>query len=99
MEQRTLVRKDLLEASDSRTRPDRKIETWYYYFDKNKTNALRQVDTYWPGSNLVKERQLFDESGGLKASAQFEYDASGADPAYDGNELMPAVNRITLMDE
>jgi len=95
----SLVRKDLFESSDTRNRPDQKIETWYYYFDKNKTNALRQVDTYWPKSNLVKERQLFDESGGLKASALFEYEISGTEPAYDDNDLIPGVNRMTLMDD
>jgi hypothetical protein len=70
----SLVRKDLFQFSETDNKPDQKLETWHYYFDKGRANELRQVDTYWPDTTLVKERQLFDESGGLKATALFEYD-------------------------
>ncbi len=95
----SLMRRDLFQSSRSEDTPDRKLETWYYYFAKDRTNALRQVDTYWPDTSLVKERQLFDESGGLKAAAYFEYDDMGKKPQYDDDDMLPGLNRMALMDD
>jgi hypothetical protein len=93
------VRKDLFQSSATGTETDQKLETWYYYFDKDRANALRQVDTYWPNTTLVKERQLFDETGGLKATAIFEYDPDADNHEPDGNQNVPTVTRMTLIDE
>ncbi len=94
----SLVRRDLFRASDGDRRPDRIIQTWYYHFDKDRANSLRQLDTYWPGTRLVKERQVFDESGGLQAVASFEYDPGTRRPQPDENEEVPSVTHMTLMD-
>lgn len=94
-----LVRKDLFDSSGKAGQPDHKIESWYYHFDKDRANALRQVDTYWPNTELVKERQLFDPSGGLKASAVFEYDPDPIRHRLDENEEIGAVTRMTLIGE
>jgi hypothetical protein len=95
----SLVRKDLFQSSETDTRPDQKLETWHYYFDKDRTNSLRQVDTYWPNTTLVKERQLFDESGGLKATALFEYDPDAVCHKPDANQNIPTATRMILNDE
>jgi len=94
----SLVRKDLFYASETDKRQDRIIETWYYHFDKDRANSLRQMDTYWPETRQVKERQVFDESGGLKAIAVFEYDPEAGRPEPDENEEIPTVTRMTLFD-
>lgn len=94
----SLVRKDLFHASDMDNRPDRIIETWYYHFDKDRANALRQMDTYWPDTQLVRERQVFNETGGLKARALFEYAPGTHRPEPDENEAIPSVTRMTLID-
>ncbi len=95
----SLVRKDLFHTSNLDNHQDRIIETWYYHFDKDRANSLRQMDTYWPDTHLVKERQMFDETGGLKARALFEY-VPGADcPDPDENEEIHAVTRMTLIDD
>jgi hypothetical protein len=94
----SLVRKDLFHASDTDNRPDRIIETWYYHFDKDRANSLRQMDTYWAGTHLVKERQVFDETGGLKARALFEYPPDTSSPEPDENEEIHAVTRMTLIN-
>lgn len=95
----SLVRKDLFQTSETDTGPDQRLETWYYYFDKDRANALRQVDTYWPNTTLVKERQLFDETGGLTTTALFEYDpdADGHEP--DANQNILTATRMTLIGE
>ncbi len=98
-EKLSLVRKDLFDTSGTGGRPDRKIESWYYYFDKDRTNALRQVDSYYSNTSLVKERQLFDASGGLNATAIFEYDSNPAQYGHDENEELGALTRMTLIDE
>lgn len=93
-----LVRKDLFHASDADNRPDRIIETWFYHFDKDRPNSLRQMDTYWPGTRLVKERQVFDETGGLEARALFEYAPAAGHPEPDENEEIRSAIRMTLID-
>ena len=98
-EKLSLVRKDLFDTSGTAGQPDRKIESWYYHFDKDRANALRQVDSYWPNTSLVRERQLFDASGGLKATALFEYDSNPAHRRLDENGKMGALTRMTLIDE
>ena len=95
----SLMRKDWFKAAELNNMPDQKIETWYYYFDKDRANSLRQVDIYYPDSALVKERQLFDESGGLKVSAIFEYDAMDGNPQYDEDDQYAGLNRMTLTDD
>jgi hypothetical protein len=94
----SIVSRELFQFSEGASRPDQKIETWYYYFDKDKANTLRQLDTYWPDTTLVKERQMFDESGGLKATALFEY-ASNTNSRRDENQSIASVTRITLMND
>lgn len=95
----SIVSRELFQISEAGHRPDQKIETWYYHFDKDKANSLRQVDTYFPDSSLVKERQVFDEFGGLKAAAIFEYDpdANGYEP--DDNESIASLRRMTLIND
>jgi hypothetical protein len=93
-----LVRKDLFHTSDTDNRPDRIIETWYYNFDKDRANSLRQMDTYCSGTRLVKERQVFDETGGLKARALFEYALGAGSTEPDENDEIPSVTRMTLID-
>ncbi len=93
-----LVRKDLFNTAPTGRQPGRKIESWYYHFDKDRTNALRQVDTYWPGTSLVRERQLFDNSGGLMATANFEY-APDAALQPDENESVGALTRMTIVGD
>ena len=94
-----LVRRELFQTSGSDSDKDQKIETWYYHFDKDRSNSLRQVDTYWPDTTLVRERQMFDERGGLKAAALFEYDPLARDHTPDGNESIASVSRMTLMND
>lgn len=94
----SIISKELFQSSNADTRIDQKIETWYYYFDKDKANALRQVDTYWPGTTLVKERQMFDKSGGLNATALFEY-APNATGLPDENESIATVTRMTRIND
>lgn len=94
----SIVRKELYQSSETDARPDQKIETWYYHFDKDKANALRQLDTYWPDTTLVKERQMFDDYGGLKATALFEY-APNAQGRRDVTESVASVTRMTLMND
>ncbi len=98
-EKLAVVRKDLFDTSGVGEQPDRKIESWYYHYAKDRANALRQVDTYWPNTSLVKERQLFDASGGLQATAIFEYDPDSSHHRLDDNEEMGALNRMTLFNE
>ncbi len=95
----SLVRKDLFRSSGTDPGPDQRLETWYYYFDKDRANALRQIDTYWPKTALVKERQVFDETGGLKATALFEYDPDTDRCEPDADQNIPTVTRMRLMDE
>lgn len=94
----SIVSRELYHISEADSRPDQKIESWYYHFDKDKANALRQLDTYWPGTTLVKERQMFDEFGALKATARFEY-APDAKGRRDENENIASVTRMTLMND
>lgn len=94
----SIVSKELFQYSDTDAQPDQKIETWYYFFDKDKANALRQHDTYWPGTSLVKERQMFDESGGLESTALFEYAPDAQDLPAE-NEHNASVCRMTIMND
>jgi hypothetical protein len=94
-----LVRRELFQISESSPAKDRKIETWYYHFDKDRSNTLRQVDTYWPQTALVKERQMFDEHGGLKAFAHFEYDPDAEDQPPDDSQSIAALTRMTLHND
>lgn len=93
----SLVSKELFQYTNADTRPGQKIETWYYYFDKDKANSLRQVDTYWPDTTLVRERQMFDEYGGLQSTALFEY-ATDSEAKPDENDIIGAVTRMTLIN-
>ncbi len=93
-----LMRKDVFNMPTEGGRSDQKIESWYYHFDKNRANGLRQVDTYWPDSTLVKERQLFDDTGGLMATAFFEYDAHRAQDA-DENGTVDALAHMRLIND
>lgn len=93
-----LVRKDLFNTSPTEKQPDQRIESWYYHFDKDRANSLRQVDTYWPDTTLVRERQLFDNSGGLMATAIFEYDPDAARHP-DESETIGSLKRMTLIGE
>lgn len=95
----SVIRKDLFHSSAAGAQPDQKIESWYYYFDKDRTNSLRQVDTYWPNTNLVRERQVFDEFGGLKVAAIFEYDAGAANHEPDENQEITTVKRMTVIND
>jgi hypothetical protein len=95
----SLVRKDLFQNSETGAGPDKMLETWHYYFDKDRPNSLRQVDNYWPDTTLVKERQLFDKSGGLKATAFFEYDSAAVCHEPDANQNIPTATRMTLKDD
>jgi hypothetical protein len=94
-----LVSRELFQSFESSLREDQKIETWYYHYDKDKTNSLRQMDTYWPDTSLVRERQVFDERGGLKATALFEYDPRAQNNTPDDNENNASVTRMTLIND
>ncbi|MGD9248756.1 MAG: S8 family serine peptidase [Desulfobacteraceae bacterium] len=94
-----LVSKEIFQTFGSDCRNDQKIETWYYHFDKDKANSLRQVDTYWPDTTLVRERQVFDRRGGLKASALFEYAPHPNDDTPDENEKIASATRMTLIND
>ena len=97
-EKAALVSKELFQTFESGLRADQKIESWYYHFDKDKTNTLRQVDTYWPDTTLVRERQVFDESGGLKSAALFEYDSLSKETP-DEYENIASVTRMTWVND
>lgn len=97
-EKAAIVRKDLFQTSKISKPRDQKIKTWHYYFDKDRANALRQVDTYWPDTTLVRERKVFDAFGTLKAAAIFEYDAEATQHQPDENEDIATTTRMTLMD-
>ncbi len=94
----SIMRKDLFESAKGGILPDRRIETAYYNFDKDKANTIRQVDTYWPNTTLVKERRVFDPTGILKAVANFEYDVNADNHDLDDNETIPTVTGMTLMN-
>jgi subtilisin family serine protease len=93
------VRKDLYQRLETDIGSDQMLKTWHYYFDKDRANSLRQIDTYRPGTTLVKKRQLFDENGGLKATALFEYNPDSANQEPDENQTIPAATRMTLKDK
>jgi hypothetical protein len=94
-----LVSRELFKRSGPGRGEDQKIETWYYHFDKDRPNTLRQIDTYWPDTTLVRERQMFDEQGGLKAAALFEYGPDAQDHLSGDGESIAALTRMTLLDD
>jgi hypothetical protein len=93
------VRKELFQVYKANRDMDQKLETWHYYFDKDKENTLRQIDVYRPNSSLVEQRRLFDEKEQLKTVALFDYDESPEMETLDRTECLPSVNRMMVANE
>ena len=72
------------------------IKRWYYHFDKNRPNTLRQIDRYQDQSALVIERQVFDDDGVLARTASFEYDTALTAFPVVPHGTIPSVKRMTL---
>ncbi len=93
------VRKDLFQVCEANRDLDQKIETWHYFFDKDKENTLRQIDVYRPNSSLVEQRRLFDEKEHLETVALFDYDESADMDTLDKTECLPSVNRMMVANK
>ena len=75
-----------------------KLSHWSYKIDVFD-NHLEQKDIYFDGTDLVKERFLFDEEGKLYQSARFFYDQDSMRYKREINGLLPSLNRMIIKNK
>lgn len=91
-----ITRKDLYQTAQLGRSEKYPLKTWYYHFDKDRPNTLRQMDRYGQQNRQVIERRLFDENEKLVGTALFEYDPSQDAASSDPMGSVSSVRRICL---